>query len=338
MQLHVVAVATSGGVFHTIRGVPTFDWTPWAAVPTPPVPPVRIDCAGVGNELHLCAATSAGTLLHTFRNATGNWQPFWGDVGNAAGLPSTNFEYEYIGIAGVGNTLHVCTTINQRPKGGGITPAYVWPIYHATRSTGPSASWTSFNEVNPGQFPGSATVFMELSCGNVNGSVHMCALGRYDNQLWHTIQFSPGPPESWQSYNDVKLVQANNPGRIGTLSVAGIGPSLHVCTVVGGTLFHTIRINNTTWQPRFGNVLTAVSGVPPGSVNFVDCASVDGNLHVCCLTTTGTIFHTIRMTTPPSWQNPEGSGQAVFGNVTAVVGAKGAGNPGPFRLVTAAGL
>ena len=349
VPLHVVAIGTGGGAFHTIRsGPPTPGWTTWVSLPPLPAPVDRIDSALVAGELHVCAATAAGTLLHTFRNTAGTWQSFWGDAGNAAGLPSATFEFRYIGMAGVGTTLHVCSTANRRRAGGGLMPAFVWPIFHATRSTGVGATWTSpFTEVNPGQFPAPSTVFTEVSCANVAGTVHLCALGFFGNELWHTIQLSPPPTESWQPYNNVKLAHTNSPGSVGTVSVKGLGSNLHVCVVSAGGIFHTIRMSvPPSWQnpegsgsATWGNVTAEVPGLTLGSQNFVDCAAADGNLHVCCLTASGVLFHTIRTSTPPpSWQNPEGSGSATWGNVGAVVGAlPGGTNPAPFSLVTTAG-
>jgi hypothetical protein len=346
MTLHVVAASPTAGAWHTIRS--STGWTPWAPLPPFPVPVTRIDSAFVNGELHVCAATSTTptVLLHTFRDAAGAWQPFWGDVGNAAGLPSSQFEFQYVGLAGDGTTLHVFTTVRPRGGGGGLQPAFVWPIYHATRSTGSAAAWTSsFSEINPGQFPGTTTVFTETTSANVAGSIHVCALGFYGNELWHTIELSPPPTESWQPYNDVKLVHTNSPVKIGTVSVTGVGSNLHVLAVSGGEVFHTIRMSSPpSWQnpegsgiSQWGNVTAVVSGVPPGSANFIDCAASDGNLHLCCITKTGGLFHTIRTSAPsPVWQNPEGSSNATWGDVSALVGALGP-NPAPFGLVTATG-
>jgi hypothetical protein len=343
VPLHVVVVGATGQAFHTIRtGSPTLGWAPWAPLPALPGPVNRIDSAVVGGELHVCAVTfPAQTLLHTFRDNTGTWQSFWGNVGNAAGLPSSSNAFDYTGLAGAGTTLHVFTTANPRPTGG-ITPAFVQPVFHAIRSTGPGASWlSSFNEVNSGQFDTEDTAFKELTCTNVAGNVHMCTLGLAANQLWHTIQLSPPPAESWQPYSDVKPVLTNSPQSVDQVSVAGVGSNLHVCIISGGSIFHTIRMSvPPSWQnpegsgrAEWGDVSAVVPGLGPGSPNFIDCAGVDGNLHICCITTTGALLHTIRMSTPPSWQNPEGSGRAFWGTVSIPGGI----NPAPFKLVTAAG-
>jgi len=73
-----------------------------------------------------------------------------------------------------------------------------------------------------------------------------------------------------------------------------------------------------------------------GGLTNIACANVDDNLHICCVTRKGQIIHTIRITKPESWQNPEGSGSAVFGDVTAAVGALGS-NPDSFVDVGIAG-
>jgi hypothetical protein len=353
MPLHVVAVATGGGVFHTTRSGPpssgSTGWTAWVPLPSAPAPVVRIDSALVTGELHVCAATTAGTLLHTFRNTAGVWQAFWGDVGNAAGLPSTTNEQEYVGMCGVGTMLHVCTTSRGRPRpGSGIQPAWVWPIFHATRSTGVGAFWSPFVVVSPGpQFPTIQTVFTEITCANVAGTVQMCALGYWNRELWHTIQLTPSPSESWQPFGNVNNVLNNSPQQgMFAVSVAGLGSNLHLCGLSSnGSIFHTIRMSvPPSWQNPEGsgqatwsNVGAEVGGVPRGVPTFVDCAGADGNLHVSCLTDTGAVFHTIRTSTPPGWQNPEGSGQAMWGDVGAVVGALGS-DPSPFTFFTTAGV
>jgi hypothetical protein len=155
-----------------------------------------------------------------------------------------------------------------------------------------------------------------------------------NDELWHTIRLSTSPT-NWQPFQDVRRTQSNNPGR-GPIGVAGIGNRLHVCTQVGGDLFHTIRAPHS-WQPSWGNVTAIMGGAFSGQLTSIACANVDDNLHICCVTNSGQIIHTIRITSPASWQNPEGSGNAVFGDVTKEVGALG-NNPGPFNLVGLAGV
>jgi hypothetical protein len=173
----------------------------------------------------------------------------------------------------------------------------------------------------------------------------MCALGFYDDKLWHTIEVTPPPGVSWQPYNDVKPVLTNSPWKIDTIGLAGVGSNLHLCAISGGSILHTIRMSvPPSWQnPEnsgnavWGDVSAVVSGITNGTPNFVDCANADENLHVCCITTTGALFHTIRLSaTPRAWRNPEISGTAVWRDAGAVVGALGV-NPAPFSLLTTAG-
>jgi hypothetical protein len=336
VALHIVVASAVSGLWHTTRD--STGWTRWAPLPPVPAPIVRMSAATVGAELHVCAVTATtGALLHTFF-AAGAWQPLWGDVGDVAGLPTAKFEFHEVGLAGRGTTLQVCATMSQRP---GIV---VRPVVYATRSTGGGAIWTSpFTEVNGGQFSGTATTFRDPTPTNVGGTVHMCNLGINDNRLWHTIQLGPPPNESWQPYNDVKPVLNNSPAQIGIVSIAGVGPNLHVCGVSGGSVIHTIRMSSPpSWQnpegsqnPVWGDVTAAVPGLS-GTPNFIGCAAVDGNLHLCCLTTGRELFHTIRLSNPPSWRNPENATTPMWGNVGAVVGRLGP-DPAPFGLFAVAG-
>jgi hypothetical protein len=71
----------------------------------PGSPFVVIDCATVDQSLHICGFMSDGRILHTVRDPAGSWQPFWGDVGGAAGL-GTNLP-DNVAVAGDGGNLHV---------------------------------------------------------------------------------------------------------------------------------------------------------------------------------------------------------------------------------------
>src|SRR5207302_1399087 len=74
-----------------------------------------------------------------------------------------------------------------------------------------------------------------------------------------------------------------------------------------GTIWHTIRFANGSWQSNFGNVNNQEGN--GGSLRFtdLDCADIAGDLHVVAVTPDGTIWHTIRFAS--------GSWQSNFGNV-----------------------
>lgn len=336
MPLHVVGFAANGRMYYTSRNIYlTTPWRPWedvtALVGDLGSPFTIIDCATVGGEVHVCGVTEDRRLLHTFRNQNGTWQGFWGDVGAAAGFPG--HEFTLVGLAGMNNELHVCATARPRPSGGGLTQAAVWFVHHAIRSSNP-ASWTlPFRQVESGLVT-RENVFHDLACANVGGSLHICAMGSRD-ELWHSIRLSASP-SNFQPFQDVRT-QSATPGPINSIGIAGIGNRLHVCAQIGGSLFHTIRASSS-WQREFGNVTAVMRDAFKDVLTNIACANVEDNLHICCVTTDGSILHTIRMSNPQSWQNPEGSGRAVFGNVTAVVGALGpTPGPGPFSLVAVAG-
>ena len=170
--------------------------------------------------------------------------------------------------------------------------------------------------------------------------VQLCALGIH-NELWHTIRNSQ---TNWQPFHDIKTIvpgHNNLPESIDFISVTGIGESLHVCVAVQNNLFHTIRFNSTGggWQSGFGDVMAALGNQFSGMITNFDCANVDGNLHICAVTNTGQIIHTIRTSNPPDWRNPENSPSrnAVFGIVTDVVRTNLGIDPSPFDLVSITG-
>jgi len=338
MELHVVGLTSTGMLFHTIRDVnrPLPLWDPWEDIIAGGAgnagsPFLSIDCAAVDNqagvrELHVCGVTADGRLLHTIRFGPGNWQA-WGDAG---GLGLADYDIERVGVAGINGELHVCVSAIQKPTGGGETrPAIIWDLWHAIRFSNP-LSWQSFNNVNQtsARHPNFRLPWGEIGCANVNGLLHVCAIGSDPGRpLWHTIRF----PNDWQLFQDVKPTQSNNPGYSHWIGIAGIGGSLHLCLITdGGDLWHTIRIDDTHWQPFFGNVRLVVEPSRPPTFRTVSCASVDGDLHVCAVADAGSILHTIRFSNPPDWQRP-------FGDLTAVVGALGI-NPGGFLQVSVAGL
>ncbi|OXM47116.1 hypothetical protein [Amycolatopsis alba] len=331
MPLHVVGVGTDNKVYHAIRNRYLHDhWTPWtdvtAIVGGTGSPFTMIACATVDRSVHICGLTEDERILHTFRRPDGVWQSSWGDVGAAAGLGTG--QPDGVATAGAGTDLQVFAPIQRRD--GKPAPAKGSPVNHAIRSSAPPGWPQSFTPIESG-LPFEMNEFLRLAADDAAGSLHVCTLD-YGNTLWHTLQLSSS---TWQPFNDVRRVHLNDPGRIGDVAVAGIGTLLHVCVVADGKIWHTIRATSR-WQAVWGDVMRVMNPASTETVTRVACAQLEDNLHVCALTEDGRIIHTIRMSAPPSWQNPEDSGRAFFGDVTAEVGRHGV-DPRPFKLLAVSG-
>ena len=200
-------------------------------------------------------------------------------------------------------------------------------MWHTIRLS--DSSWQpSFGDVksvesnNPGHFSA-------VGCAGVNGQLQVVGLID-DGGMWHTIRLSDS---SWQpSFGDVKSVESNNPGHFSAVGCAGVNGQLQVVGLIdNGGMWHTIRLNDSSWQSFFGDV-KGVESNNPGHFSAVACAAVDGSasggreLHVVGLTNDGGMWHTIR--------RADGSWQPSFGDVKSVE----SNNPGHFSAVGCAGV
>lgn len=111
------------------------------------------------------------------------------------------------------------------------------------------------------------------------------------------------------------------------MALTGVGDDMHLVSLDGsGTIWHTIRFSNQTWQVPFGNV-NQVVGDPSGhGFRSVAVAGVGLALHLVAMDASGTIWHTIRHS-DQTWQP--------FGNVSQVVGVPDGYNPFVACAVTA---
>jgi hypothetical protein len=145
-----------------------------------------------------------------------------------------------------------------------------------------------------------------------------------DGGMWHTIR---RPDGSWQSsFGDVKAQESNDPGEFEAVGSAGVNGELHVVGLTEhGGMWHTLRHEDGSWQPSFGDVKAQESN-DPGEFKAVSCAGVSGELHVVGLTEEGGMWHTIR--------HPNGSWQPAFGDVKA----QESNDPGEFSSVGCGGV
>lgn len=111
-------------------------------------------------QVHMVGATSQGRLMHTFRNADGSWQNFFGDIESQSGERGNFVDTDCaIGTEG----LHVC----------GVTDT--GRLYHTLRNN--NGGWlTSFNDVTARLNLPTNTVFKRVSCTWANGVLHICAV------------------------------------------------------------------------------------------------------------------------------------------------------------------
>src|SRR5262249_56703219 len=99
---------------------------------------------------------------------------------------------------------------------------------------------------NPGCFNAAA------AWPGVNGDLHVVALTDTGG-MWHTIRHRDG---SWQpSFGDVKSVESNDPGHFTAVGCAGVNSEVQVVGLTDdGRMWHTIRHDEQSWQPFFGDV------------------------------------------------------------------------------------
>jgi hypothetical protein len=143
-------------------------------------------------------------MWHTIRRADGSWQPFFGDVkGQESNDPGY---FTAVGCAGVGGDLHVVALTDDGR------------MWHTIRRA--SGAWQpSFGDVK-GQEANDPGYFSAVSCGSVNGELHVVSLAS-DGRLWHTIRH---PDASWQKvFGDVKGQESNDPGYLSAVGCAGVG-------------------------------------------------------------------------------------------------------------------
>jgi hypothetical protein len=276
------------------------------------VAPPRYDTSP-DQELQLAGLTDAGGMWHTIRLNDSSWQPFFGDVKGVESNDPGHF-------SAVG-----CARVNDQLQLAGLTDA--GGMWHTIRHA--DGSWQPFFGDVKGVESNDPGHFSAVSCAAVGGftsggsELHIVALTD-DGRMWHTIRRADG---SWQPFfGDVKDVESNDPGYFSAVGCAGVGGQLHVVGLTDdGRMWHTIRLNDSSWQPFFGDV-KGVESNDPGHFSAVSCAAVGGQLHVVGLTDVGGMWHTIR--------HADGSWQPSFGDVKSVE----SNDPGHFSAIGCAGV
>ncbi len=262
----------------------------------------------IEDALQVVASTDVGGLWHTIRHDDQSWQPFFGDVKSVESNDPGHFSA--VGCAGVRDDLHL---VGLTDTGG------MWhTIRHDDQSWQPFFGDVKSVESND---PG---YFRAVACAGVNDDLHVVALTDTGG-MWHTIRHRDG---SWQpSFGDVKSVESNDPGHFSAVGCAGVSGELHVVGLTDdGRMWHTIRHDDQSWQPFFGDV-KGVESNDPGYFSAVAAGSgVNGDLHLVAVTDIGGMWHTIR--------HRDGSWQPFFGDVKSIE----SNDPGHFSAVGCAGV
>lgn len=299
-RVHVGAVTSDGGLFHTQRVMDGWlnvlgPWTPLddvkAAARSDPGPVVDVDFATDSySNVHAIVATSDGGVWHTINYRNGSWQQI--------------FSVKYATRTDPGRVVAV--TASAVPEVllaadvafGAVTSD--GGLFHAVRR--PNGDWTPLGNVkaeagNPGDI-------IDADFAAPGYELHAVALTR-DNGIWHTIRYGNG---TWQQFGGV-----SPPGRglsrlgsIGNVAAAGHLFQLHVGAVVSGGLLHTIRYASGAWEAGCTSggpcwdIVSSAAG--PANIVQTDFAFDDlGFLHAAVLTSNGGLWYAFRYpsNTPP---------------------------------------
>lgn len=194
------------------------------------------------------------------------------------------------------------------------------PMLHTYRDG--QGQWQGYlGNVNQ-QCGNSQQYFPALACTGVGASLHVCGVDSQNLNLYHSIRYPGG---GWQGiFGNVNGQNSGAPASgFAQVGCAGAESSglLHLCAVplnseggrnVGGSIYHTLRRADGTWQGFYEDVNSQNGGSnTPAFINVACCTTLDETLHVFGSDSTNTIWYTYRRT--------DGSWQGSFTNVSSQV-------------------
>jgi hypothetical protein len=216
-----VIVLTDSGERHILHTRRHFDgtWDSFQDVNSPqaagfPGSFISVGCANVSpqpqlEELHICGITDDGKLWHTLRSSL---------PGSFSWLPFANVQT--LSTNGPDHFTKVCIA-QGIPDLQGREDLHVFTLaagdlWHTVRFSNPPSWQPTFDSIK--KQAGDPGTFGSISCGNVDGQLHICA-ATADGKLWHTL-LTTADPAAWQPFEDVTAAGGTSPGVFCFVSLA----------------------------------------------------------------------------------------------------------------------
>jgi hypothetical protein len=196
----------------------------------------------VNGDLHVCATTIQGGVLHAIRYQNGNWTGF-GDVLAATGS-SPGFIMD-VDCAGFGSDLQIAmTSIDGK-------------LFHAIRLG--NGAWTGLGDVE--NAAGQIGTARKVTVTNFVGELNLTTVTNIPLSVqFNTIRHSNG---SWGPF-----VTPPNNITVYDQAAAGAQDFLHLLSIdTTGVIMHRTRDTVANWGP-VGNVYTAAGGSPGSPVGI----------------------------------------------------------------------
>ena len=248
--LHVCGVASDGGLYHTYRSA-NGGWQGFlgdvnsentgASVPAF----TDVGCAGVQSNglVHVCAVGTDGILYHTYRNADGSWQGFYGNVNSENGDNTPSFSR--VSCTTMNDTLYVFGLDNSGGRWGNV-----WYTYRNADGSW-QGSFTSLNSFGP---------CLDVSCTIIDTILHACAVSNYTGYITHASS------DNWQSVDTAPSYDPSSSARFYSVSCTNVAGNLHVAGQANSSDLHIVRDASGNWLIPYDNPGTENGNGPTSSV------------------------------------------------------------------------
>ncbi|MFJ6795092.1 trypsin-like serine protease [Streptomyces sp. NPDC091268] len=240
---HVLAISTSGGLFHTVRKADG-TWTRFGdvfAVANSLGKLTQVSAVSVGSDLHVIAVAD-GKVFHTVRNGAGQWTTF-GDVSAVAGPTGT---VTAAATASVGGQLQVAIV-----SGG--------KAFHTIRNT--AGQWGTWGSVT--QAAGPTGPVTGIAMAGIGGDAHVVVSTDNGTRQYHAVRKASA---SWDGFGELTGYLGNV--TVKSLSAAHVdGEFQLVATTADNKVLHTVRHTDRTWSTTGAIPLQGIPAAP-GAVSI----------------------------------------------------------------------